>query len=165
MANRARVYALLGLACVGVLFASTTVFAADPPPTKNSKWRYEKPIAVTITAPANNSYLPINHWQPLKATATNTDCYSEDEVTWYPYPDDVTTGTTKTNHHIWWTVDEGRIPEKYGYGGVSAWYIAPDHLPGHDIRDVTVTANAVDYNHGLGEERGKKAKKIAIKAF
>ena len=155
MANRARVYGLLGLACVSVLITSAVLLAGDPP--EGADWGDLGPITVTIELPPANSYIPINHSIALVATATDMDCWrANEEDDWHPYDDDVTSGTTKEDHHMWWTASDGRIPEMYSYG-ITATYKAPGYsiirqLLGEGVSDVTVTAHAVDFNRGAGEK-------------
>jgi len=145
MANRTRVYGLLGLVGVSVLVTSPTAWAADPPPEEAEAWASKIPIDVCIMSPAANTYVPINHTQALTALAFDLDCYKVNDV-WYDYYDDVTSGTTETDHHMWWTASKGTFKEMYG---PSAKYVAPDYeeCP-NDVRDVTVTAHAVDFNLG-----------------
>ena len=164
MANRMRVYALVGLACAGVLVASTMVFADDPPP--DAEWGDLGPITIAEIlvydvdmTMAPDDYVPINHARFLKATAFDKDCWRADENdAWHPYDDDVTSGNTETNHHMWWTVSDGKLPAMYG---PSATYHAPGYsiarqLLGKGVSDVTVTVNAVDFNRGAGEQSGNK---------
>jgi len=164
MANRTRVYGILGLVCVGVLVTSPTVFAADPPP--DAIWGDLGPITITEIlvydvdmTPAPNDYIPINHTRFLKATAIDKDCWrineevEEGEEVWYPYYDDVTSGTAEGNHHMWWTASVGELSAAYG---PTATYTAPGYslfrFLDSDISVVDVDVYAVDYNIGAGEQ-------------
>jgi len=165
MANRTRVYGILGLVCAGVLVAPAA-FADDPPP--DAIWGDLGPITIseiliyeTDTKLAPDNYIPINHTRIFKATATDKDCWrvneevEEGEGVWYPYDADVTTGTTKNDHHMWWTVSTGELSEAYG---PKATYVAPDYSHRRwfysDVSTANVHVFAVDYNIGAGE-RGK----------
>jgi len=139
------------------------VFADDPPP--DAEWGDLGPItitdmsvylAATDEAPAPDNYVPINHTRYLKATAFDKDCWRADENdTWHPYDDDVTSGDTETNHHMWWTVPAGSGKLTAAYGP-SATYVAPTYSffrwLTNGVSNVTVNVFAVDYNRGAGEK-------------
>ena len=107
-------------------------------------------ISVNISSPADNTYVPINHGQSLQASAVDWDCEryrdpGEQWSAWYTYYDDVTTGNTSSDYHMWWTKMDGTFTDMYG---TTATWIAPDYSAGNNVRNVAVTAHANDYNRG-----------------
>ena len=150
--DRKRIAAAAALTCLAVLVAASIglrpATAEDPGPEDAEQWVEGDPITVSITAPANNTYLPINHSQSLTATATDPDCYRVG-TTWYPYWDEVEDGEEEADHHMWWTADIGECTEEYGTTGV---YEAPGYSEGNNVRDATITAHADDFNRGEDTE-------------
>lgn len=130
------------LAWIGLLFVRAAVLAVGPEDAE--EWDAKTPISVSITSPADNTYVPINHTQTLTATATDIDCYRVG-TTWYDYGDDVTSGDQSTDFHVWWTATAGIMTDMYG---TAATFLAPDYSAGNDVRDVVVSAHADDVNRG-----------------
>lgn len=142
MLDSKRKYWLLYVAWVGIIMTSPMAHAVGPGDAE--EWAAKTPISVSITAPADNTYVPINHTQSLTATASDTDCYRVG-TTWYDYSDDVTSGNSPTDYHMSWTASTGSFTDTYG---TSATYQAPDYSAGNNVRDVTVSAHADDINRG-----------------
>lgn len=129
-------------AWVGIMMAYPLAYAIGPEDAE--EWAAKTPISVSITAPADNTYMPINYIQPLTATASDTDCYRVG-TTWYDYSDGVTSGNSSTDYHMWWTASTGTFIDMYS---TSASYQAPDYSAGNNVRDVTVSVHADDFNRG-----------------
>lgn len=114
-------------------------------PWDAQEWKTDRPISVTITEPADNTYLPINHSINLFANASDPDCYRVGQ-TWYTYADEVQDGDLESDYHILWeATGGGTLADQYG---VAARYDAPDYSQGNDVRNVTVKATADDFNRG-----------------
>ena len=112
-------------------------------PEDAEEWAPFTAISSSITSPADNTYLPINHIQNLTATANDCDKYRVGEQ-WYIYFDDVTSGNDETNFHLWWTCSGGgELLDEYS---PIASYKAPDYSLGNNVRNITVTAHADDFN-------------------
>lgn len=155
-------YWLLYVAWLGIMITPPLAYAVGPEDAE--EWAAKTPISINITAPANNTYVPINHTKSLTATASDTDCYRVG-TTWYNYSDDVTSGNSSTDYHVWWTASTGSFTDMYG---TSATYQAPGYSAGNNVRDVTITAHADDFNRGsdtYGYNDTAKQKNITLKVW
>jgi hypothetical protein len=159
---------------------STFTFAGPGPASEGYDWRTQDaagnvaPISISITSPGDGDktgnpaahYVPINHDFTLTATAADCDSYrlpvSEGgNGQWYDYSDDVTSGNTLADHHMWWMVTsgDGSFPETSRYGATGT-YVAPEYSAGSNLRDVTVQARAQDYQRNgdnLGDDGDAQA--------
>jgi len=142
MVSLKRWYLLSSVLWVALSSVCPAVLAVGPEDAE--QWNVKGSITVSITSPANNTYVPINHTQVLTASASDPDCYRVG-TTWYDYSDDVTSGETWEDYHMDWGAAEGYFTEMYG---TSATYLAPDYSAGYNVRDVYVCVQADDYNRG-----------------
>ena len=115
------------------------------------QWGQVGEIDVDLYGPEDGTYVPINFPKYLFAVASDLDCYRWREVgtsqwtEWYTYYDAVQLGNTSSDYYMWWTADMGIYTDMYG---TQANWTAPDYSSGNNVRDVTVTAHANDYNRG-----------------
>jgi hypothetical protein len=185
---------LLFLALSQYLTPHETALAAGPSDADNV-WRTqdkdgnESPIEVDITSPADADktgnpaahYVPINHTLDLECEAEDIDSYCKPvskggDGIWYDYSDDVTSGTTIADAHMWWYISSGDgefiyesgppiVNHKYGTTGT---YTAPDYSAGNDLRDVTLGVIATDMQLGgdtLGADDLAENDTIAVKVW
>lgn len=143
--NRNGCVLVMTLSMLLSLAISPLVLALDPEDAGD--WDVGDPISVTVTAPDDDFWVWINSTLNVTASASDIDRYRCDEYSyeWYSYSDEVSSGETAQDHHIWWTCSEGSFTDEYG---PSATYLAPDYVAGNDDRDVTITAHADDFNRG-----------------
>ena len=142
MVSLKRWYLLSSVLWVALSSVCPAVLAVGPEDAE--QWNVKGPITVSITSPANNTYVPINHTQVLTASASDPDCYRVG-TTWYDYSDDVTSGETSADYHLDWGAMEGTLTDMYG---PSATYLAPEYSAGYNVRDVLVVVQVGDYNRG-----------------
>lgn len=113
-------------------------------------------IDVDILWPLDDTYVTINGERSLFCTASDPDCERNkpdggEWSDWYPISDDVTSGDSSSDYHILWTCSGGgQIMEDITHTkyGTLATYEAPDYSAGNNVRDVTVTATADDFDRG-----------------
>ncbi|MHC4693589.1 MAG: hypothetical protein ACYS67_12680 [Planctomycetota bacterium] len=157
MKERSRKKSILMLAKTILLLAVVTICTNTIIAETQYEWKDDESIEVEITSPDDDTYVPINHTQSLSATASDPDCqrHKNDGDTewsdWYPIDDEVTSGNDSNDYHMWWEVSGGgEIVDEAPHTmyGTSALYQAPDYEAGSDVRDVTVTAKADDFNRG-----------------
>lgn len=121
-------------------------------PATQYEWKDYDRISVHVLSPKHNSYMPINYFQSLSATAMDPDCQrhkydGEEWSDWYVIYDEVTSGTTSSDYHMWWTCGIGEIMEDFKYG-THAEYISPDYSDGSSIRIACISVYADDFNRG-----------------
>ncbi|HUT30912.1 MAG TPA: hypothetical protein VMX13_14055 [Sedimentisphaerales bacterium] len=156
----------LCLLVLSVSFVRTPTTLAVTPADAD-EWDSARPIEITIDSPATNTYLPINDTQSLHAYVRDCDEYRVDEQ-WYTYWDEVRSGNTSTDYHIWWEATEGTWNDMYG---VYATYKAPEYESGSSIRTVTITAHANDIDRGdetptdAGYEEDDETDSITLKIW
>lgn len=147
---------------VAICLIPSIVLAVGPEDA--DEWAVGSAISASITSPATNTYLPINHTKSLTATASDVDCYRVEE-TWYSYSDDVTSGNAPSDYHIFWTASVGGF---YDECGTSASYYAPDYSAGNNVRNATITATAYDFNRSpdtYGYADGSDSDQITLKVW
>ena len=139
--------AMAGCFGFGTMIAVVRAQIGGSDPSPESEWSADTGIVVTITSPSDDSTkMYINETLDCSATASDTDKYSNDGGhTWYTYSDDVSSGTSSADYHIWWTTNIGSFTELYG---PSTTYIAPDYSDGAGIRTADIAAHADDVNCG-----------------
>lgn len=134
-------------------------------PEDAEEWKNNGDITVTVTSPADNTYRSINSGSlNLAASASDSDCYRV-ATTWYPYSDEVNSGDDASSYHIWWTKSgDGDLPDMYGGSGS---YTAPGYSSGNNLRTVTISAHADDFNrsgdtYGYGDTAKQKNRTVKI---
>lgn len=148
------------VAVVLVALGSAEAFA-DPPPEQVEEWSKFWDIRVDITAPPNDTYVPINSPVGLTADVSDLDCGRVGDF-WYLYNDDVTSGETAQDHHIVWSATTGTFTDEYGTVGR---YLAPDFSPGPSVRNVTITATADDGGDAWGVDETAQSDSVTIKVW
>ena len=118
----------------------------EPKPKPGSVWRDDTPININLQFSSTDTYVAINDKYPLYAYAHDGDefwCEEGEEPYWADWHDNVTSGTTAADHHVWWEASEGIFDNPYG---TSVLYRTPDYDPGcaSGVRDVTITVRARD---------------------
>ena len=149
-----------------VVFAGLTICANTSIATTYYEWQNNGAISVNITSPASETYVPINMFTELHATANDPDCErrkqdSDPWTDWYAINDDVSSGDTVNNYHIWWTcTGDGEILDGYEYGPMS-YYESPDYSAGNNVRAIDIVAHADDFDRGNENPTNKGYKESA----
>ena len=153
-----RRYSGIGLVvCLYLVVGAGPLLAADPGPGNANEWDTYTAISVDITShvDGNRTGSPLAHYVlvgetvTLTASAADADKYrctvgAGGDGVWYDYADDVTSGNLAADYHMkWFTTGNGSYTDRYG---TTASYGAGPYTVGDNVRSVTITVEADDFD-------------------
>jgi hypothetical protein len=131
------------LAATTVLLAvATKRVASDDDPIPDVEAYLGSWIQLNVS-PCGPTTMYINESQEYTATATQWDSYLTTASQVYTYSSDISSGTSSSDYHIWWTAtfNDAPIGSFSNLYGPTSTFIAPDYSEGEDERSVSVIAH------------------------
>jgi hypothetical protein len=126
-------------------FLSSSARSASATISDNDvEWAAGDAITGTIYPDDPDFAVSINSTTTFTLSATDRDQIKDNGV-WSDYYDDVTSGESANDYHVFWEASEGEFTDPYG---TTATYLAPDYVAGTNVRLVTLTATVDDVNRG-----------------